>query len=119
MTARDIVLTVAAAAFGALVWIGVATISGRAEAWDSGLYLSVALPAVCLLAFALGYAAPMRAWRWGVAPVVGQLLALLASNGSWGLLPLGLIAFGVIAVPSVLAARLGAALRRRRDATGR
>jgi hypothetical protein len=113
MSARDALLTAAAILFGALVWIGVARVSGRTEAWDSGLYLYVAMPAVCLFAFALGYMAPAHAWRWGVAPVVGQLLWLLASSSSWGLLPLGLIAFCIIAVPSVVAARIGAALRRR------
>ena len=113
MTQRDLLLTVIAVVAGAAIWALVAKVSGRIEAWDSSLYLSVAMPAVCALSLGLGYLSPSRPWRWGVAPVAGQLLWLLFSSSSWGLLPLGVIAFGIISVPSVLTAMLGARLAHR------
>ncbi len=109
----------AAAAGGALVWILIVSATGKREAWDSGEYFSVGIPAVCLLAALLGFVEPKRSWRWGVAPLAGQFFSMLLMVGPGNLLPLGLIVFGVLSIPSVLAARLGSyvANRRARGAT--
>ena len=106
-------LLIAAAAGGALIWVLISTASGKKEAWDSDLYFSVGMPAVCLLAALLGFLEPKRTWRWGAAPLAGQFLAMLLMVGPGNLLPLGLIVFGVLAIPPILVARLGAYLRNR------
>ena len=49
----------------------------------------------------------------GAAPLAGQFLAMLLMVGPGNLLPLGLIVFGVLAIPPILLARLGAYLRNR------
>jgi hypothetical protein len=116
---RDHWLTVVAVAGGALIWALIAAASGRNEAWDSGAYFSIGIPAVCLLSFVLGFAAPERSWQWGVWPMVGQLGWAVLSEGGGNLLPLGVVLFGVLSIPGIVAARLGAALARRRQAPGR
>jgi hypothetical protein len=103
-------LYLAAALAGAAIWIAVVWASGRREAWDSGLYFAVAIPSVCLVSAVLAFFRPERSWRWGVLPVVGQFAWMLLSQGPGNLLPLGIIAFGVLSVPSIVAARLAAAL---------
>ncbi len=104
-------LLIAAVAGGALIWVMISTASGKREAWDSALYFSIGMPAVCLLAALLGFLEPHRTWRWGAAPLAGQFLAMLLMVGPGSLLPLGIILFGVLAIPSIIAARLAAYLR--------
>lgn len=104
---RDHWLYLLAAACGAVIWMHIAAASGRREAWDSGLYFSVGIPAVCLVSMAFGFVAPDRSWRWGVLPLVGQFVWMLLSQGPGNLLPLGMVVFGVLSVPSIMTARLG------------
>lgn len=113
---KDYWLYVAAGVCGAVVWIVIAAVSGRNEAWDSGLYFSVGVPAVCLLSMALGYFEPARSWRWGAIPLLGQFLWMLVSQGPGNLLPLGVVVFAVLSIPSIATARLGAWVRTRQSA---
>jgi hypothetical protein len=107
-------LYILAIAYGAAIWIVVARLSGRREAWDSGLYFSVGIPAVCLGSMALAFLEPRRPWRWGVLPLAGQFLWMVLSQGPGNLLPLGVAAFGVLSIPSIIAARIGAFIATRR-----
>jgi hypothetical protein len=102
-----------AAVGGVLLWVGASVLGGRREAWDSSLYWIVAYPASVALGGALGYLATDRPWRWGLTVMIAQAVTLAAMTFSFGLLPLGLILFSVLAVPPMLAARAGAWLRRR------
>lgn len=110
---REHWLLVAAAGAGALIWVLISTASGKREAWDSSLYFSVGMPAVCLLAGALGFLEPKRTWRWGLAPLAGQFFAMLLMVGPGNLLPLGVIVFGVLAIPPMIVARLAAYVQSR------
>ncbi|MGH8641624.1 MAG: hypothetical protein ACRET6_07925 [Burkholderiales bacterium] len=103
-----------AAVGGAVIWMLVASASGKREAWDSGLYFSVGIPAVCLLSMVFGTFEPDRPWRWGIAPLAGQFLWMLLSQGPGNLLPLGVVMFGILSVPSIVTAHIGAAIARRR-----
>lgn len=103
-----------ALAGGALIWVGIGLISGRAEAWDSPLYWQVGYPLSLLLAGWLGYRCPLRTWRWGLAVLLVQPVVMVLTSGSgFGLLPLGLILFAVLALPAVVVARLGGSVSRR------
>lgn len=103
-----------ALAGGAFLWLSVAWISGQAEAWDSPLYWKLGYPLSVLLAGALGFACPVRPWRWGLAVLLVQPVVMaLTSGGGFGLLPLGLFLFGVLALPAVVVAGFGARLRAR------
>ena len=52
---REHWLYLAAAVCGAAIWILITLASGRNEAWDSGLYFSVGIPAVCLVSMAFAH----------------------------------------------------------------
>ena len=93
---------------GILVWVAVSTASGRREAWDSQWYFLVSVPVVCVVSAALGFVEPSKPWRWGVAPLVGQFAWMLFTEGPGNLLPLGMVVFGVLSVPSIITARIGA-----------
>ncbi|BAV32771.1 hypothetical protein SCL_0449 [Sulfuricaulis limicola] len=114
---KDAWFYLVAAASGVLTWVLVSVISGRVEAWDSGLYFSVGMPVVCIVALVLGFLEPRRAWRWGVVPLLAQFLWMLLTQGPGNLLPLGIVVFVVLSLPSIVAARIGAfvAVRRARS----
>lgn len=103
----------AALAGGAVLWLVAAKFGGRREAWDAPLYWNVAYPLSIGLAGGLGYWVPEKPWRWGVAVMLAQALALLASGSGMNLLPLGLIVFAVLALPPMGVAALMARLRLR------
>jgi hypothetical protein len=111
---RDHVLTLLAVALGAAIWIAIATLTGKREAWDSELYFKLGVPVTCVVSFVFGLIEPARSWRWGVAPFAGQFLAMLLTEGVGSLLPLGMIAFAVLSIPAVITARIGAAVGKRR-----
>jgi hypothetical protein len=91
---------------GSALWLGTTFVSGRREAWDSSLYWTVAYPAAIFVAALLGYLASRRAWRWGLTVMLVQAVTMAFAASSFGLLPLGLIMFGILAVPPVGAAMI-------------
>ena len=93
---------------GTVVWVAVSEASGRREAWDSQWYFLISVPVVCVVSAALGFVEPSRSWRWGVAPLVGQFSWMLFTQVPGNLLPLGVVVFGVLSVPSIITARIGA-----------
>jgi len=100
-----------AVVLGAILWQGTAMLGGRREAWDSPLYWTWTYPACVVIAGVLGYIAPAKAWRWALALMLAQAVTLATSTSSFGLLPLGMILFGVLAVPPAIVASMGARLR--------
>lgn len=98
---------------GAGLWVATARITGEREAWDASLYWTTAYPLAIVLAGALGFWAPVRAWRWGLAIMLAQAVALAASTFEFGLLPLGAIVFCVLAVPAIAVSQVMAWLRPR------
>lgn len=101
---------------GAFLWIAAAVLSGRSEAWDSSLYWTVAYPLSIALAGVLGYRFPHRPWRWALAVMLAQAVMLVLSGAGFGLLPLGLILFAVLALPAAGLAHIAARMRARRAA---
>jgi hypothetical protein len=98
---------------GILVWILISSLSGKREAWDSDSYFTFGMPVVCLVAALLGYAEPERPWRWGSVPFVGQGVWMFATQGFGNLFPLGIVVLGLFAVPSIVTAKIGAAISHR------
>ena len=99
---------------GAIVWGLITAATGRNEAWDTRLYFSAGVPALCVLSFGFGCFRPQRAWRWGVAPFAGQFFWMLIAQGAGNLLPLGFIMFGVLSIPAIVTAQIGARIGLRR-----
>ena len=115
MPNRDngMVVSVLSVALGAAVWAAIAQVSGKREAWDAGLYWRVGLPVCYAVSGIFGYVEPHRAWRWGLLPFLGQFGWMLVSTGVGNLMPLGAVFMGVLALPGVLTAMVGAALARK------
>ena len=103
---------------GAGLWLATALISGRTEAWDSSLYWIVAYPLSIVLAGWLAYRQPVEPWRWALAVMWSQALVLAVMSGSFGLLPLGLMLFGVLSLPAVLVTKLVARRQLAANPTG-
>lgn len=101
---------------GSLLWLLGMLLGGRSEAWDSPVYWTVCYPAAFLLAVAISWQIPERAWRWGLAIMLAQAVVLAATAGDFSLLPLGLILFAILALPLIGAANVTARLCRRRRA---
>lgn len=93
--------------------LAIMAVSGRKEAWDSTLYFVVGIPVMCVAAFALAYAWPLKAWRWVLGMAVGQSIAMLMGGGSLSLWPLAIVGMAVLSLPQFGAALLGARLSRR------
>ena len=96
---------------GVLSWDLVRLFGNRAEAWDDPVYWQLALPLMLFTALLLGAACRDRPWRWVAAMVGGQaawaLLLSVIAGGLPNLFPLGLLMFGLIAVPCLAAAYAG------------
>lgn len=107
---------VLSAVCGAALWLATSALTGRREAWDSSGYWSAAYPLGIVVVALIAYYVPDRAWRWGLSLMLAQAVTLAVSTGEFGLLPLGLVMFGLLSLPpiavAVLASRAG--LRRRR-----
>jgi hypothetical protein len=98
---------------GVVLWIAGAGMSGQREAWDSGLYWALFYPLAIGASALMGYRFPERPWRWAVALFAAQFLAMLLRSGEIGsLAPLGLVMFGILALPAIFAASLAARLKR-------
>lgn len=100
-------------AAGSLLWLVTASASGRNEAWDSEWYWTAAYPLAIVLAGILGYLAPVKPWRWGLIIMLTQAAVLAITASSFGLLPLGLILFAILAMPPIGVASITAWLRNR------
>ncbi|MBY0545254.1 MAG: hypothetical protein K2Q14_06890 [Gammaproteobacteria bacterium] len=96
---------------GAVLWQATATISGKTEAWDAPSYWSVTYPLSILLAGCFGYQFPEKPWRWGFSIMFGQAGMMMLFSSSFGLLPLGLILFGLLGLPAAAFAQIVARIR--------
>jgi peptidoglycan/LPS O-acetylase OafA/YrhL len=96
---------------GAANWQFTREVAQGREPWDAPLYWQVSYPTLLLAAFLLGMAWRDRPWRWALLLMGGQaawaLTVAIVQDGVPNLLPLGFIAFAVLAVPCVVAAYAG------------
>lgn len=78
---------------GAILWIASPLIAGTKEAFDSPFYYIVTL---IISGIICGVANPVRAWRWGIAIFIGQVMVfvvlVLGNPGPFGLLGVVFIA---------------------------
>lgn len=100
---------------GAILWLVTTEISGKTEAWDSSLYWSAAYPLAIGLSAGLGYWAPEKPWRWGLAVMLAQAVVLVMAGSDFSLLPLGLILFSILALPAIELAQFMAKIRLRSE----
>ena len=67
------------------------------------------------LAGLLGYAFPVRPWRWAAVVMLMQVVVMLFGSSGFGLLPAGLLLLTVLTLPAIALAQLAAWVRRRAD----
>lgn len=103
-----------ACAAGAIAWIGTTLLTHRSEAWDASLYWVAAYPTLGLVLAWISFEMPLRPWRWVLAAMFTQAGVLFLSDPSGNLLPLGLIVFGLLSLPLMIPASIGALLGRKR-----
>ena len=98
---------------GFAICFAITLITGKKEAWDAGLYFYAGIPIMCVIAFALGFKFPVKAWRWALGIALGQSIAMVIGGGSLSLWPLSIIAMTIVSAPQLVAALLGSAHARR------
>src|SRR5262245_56425038 len=98
---------------GASLELAIHFATGRNEAWDSGLFWTVGMPAALAASFALGALSQGRDWRWAVLVAPAQVFTMMVRSAEIsGLWPLTLLLSAVLSTPFVLAALAGSRFRR-------
>ncbi|MBP1657644.1 MAG: hypothetical protein H6Q31_2245 [Bacteroidetes bacterium] len=64
MDKRELLIFAITAVVGLAVWVGIAIVSGREEAWDSSLFFTIGLPVMLCASGIAGYIEPRRFWLW-------------------------------------------------------
>lgn len=100
------------------VCLAITVVTGRKEAWDSGVYFYVGIPAMCALIFAISYFFPARAWRWTLCMAIGQSLAIASGGGSLNLWPLSIIAMVMLSIPQFISGLIASLLGARKRSAG-
>jgi hypothetical protein len=101
-----------AALAGLVLWLLIPGASGQREPWDAPEFWSQGYPVAVGLSALLGLVWPLRSWVWGFI-VMAMMAPVMALNGSdLSLLPLGLVALALLAVPPSLAGLIAGRLRR-------
>lgn len=97
---------------GLVLWLVTSGASGRREPWDAPEFWSVGYPiAICLSAL-LGLVWPQRSWVWGFIVMVMMAPVMALKGSDLSLLPLGLVALMVLALPASLAGLITGRIRR-------
>ena len=108
---RSVVALSVAAGIG--LELGIHLLSGRREAWDSGLYWTLGLPLVALLSAAIGLASERSDWLWTFLIVPSQVTTMMVRSGEIGSLwPLTAVLSSILSTPFVAAAFVGSKMRR-------
>lgn len=100
-----------AAILGTGLWIALAQAGARAEPWDTDIYWQIGYPAAIIAVAMLGFAWPAHAKVQALLFFAMQCPVMLLNGAGLELLPLGVIAILVLALPGVGAAALASRLR--------
>jgi len=103
---------VTAAAAGFVIATGVALASGQSAtsevtvAWASPLYFVFGWPSMCLVIYVMARAYPVRAWRWTLSMMLGQVFSSIFF-GAGAMLPVAMIYVTLLSVPQFYVGSLG------------
>src|SRR5690606_32750658 len=98
---------------GLVLWSATAIVADGREPWDAESYWSASYPLAVVLAGVLGALFPDRPWRWALALMLSQIVVLAVNARDLSLLPAGVILLGILSLPAVGLAKLGAWIRKR------
>jgi len=96
-----------------LVWLGISAAGSGSEAWDSGGYWSVGLPAIYLSASVAALLTARNVWQITLWSGVGQFAGLITTAAGLSLWPLGLMLIAVLSLPVAAVAAVTRWIRRR------
>lgn len=107
----------ASAAAGFIVATGVSIASGIPVAWASPIYFFAGWPVMCLVIYLLARTYPVRAWRWTVSMMLGQVFSSIFFGGG-PLMPVAMVYVTLLSIPQFYVGTLGskAGMRRLADA---
>lgn len=103
---------VVAGTAGFIVATGVALASGQSlasevtVAWASPLYFVVGWPLMCLVIYVMARAYPVRAWRWTLSMMLGQVFSSIFF-GAGAMLPVAMVYVTLLSVPQFYVGSLG------------
>jgi hypothetical protein len=63
---KDLGIYIGSGATGFIVCLGISLLTGRREAWDSGMYFYLGIPVMAIVIFFLAYKNPVKVWRWTI-----------------------------------------------------
>jgi len=107
---RGVIVT--AALTGVALEIGIHTLSGRREAWDSPEFWVIGLPAALLISAVVGYRSRTNDWIWTALIVPSQVVTMMVRSGEvGGLWPLTVALSSILSLPFVIAAFIGSRFR--------
>lgn len=86
---------------GCVLWLLAMALGDRTEAWDSPVYWTVSYPLAIVITGYIAWRIPEQPWRWGLAIMFSQAVVLAFTAADFSLLPLGLVLFGVLAIPPI------------------
>lgn len=95
-----------AAAAGFIIATGVALAADIPVAWATPLYFMVGWPLMCVVIYLLARAYPLRAWRWTLSMMLGQVFSSIFFGGG-ALVPVAIIYVTLLSVPQFYAGSLG------------
>jgi hypothetical protein len=112
-TVKTILLVLLACAIGVGSWIVIGKMTG-VEAWDHRYYWMFGYPLLIATSFVTAYIDSRKPWLWGILPVLAQaVFVLYAITSQAVVLPLTIALYVVLVVPCVIAAYIGARVKRR------
>lgn len=105
-----------AGAAGFVIATGVALISGVPVAWATPMYFTFGWPLMCVVIYLLARAYPVRAWRWTLSMMLGQVFSSIFFGGG-ALLPVAMVYVTLLSVPQFYVGSLGSRAGMRRLAS--
>jgi hypothetical protein len=97
---------------GVLLELSIQAVSGQHEAWDSGLYFAIGIPAAMFVSAMLGFRSRGRQWIWTLVIIPSQVTTMMLRSGEIGAFwPLMVALSALLSAPFVSAAAIGAAWR--------
>lgn len=98
-----------AALVGVVLWFVTSIITHKREPWDDSYYWIIVYPLAIAAATVLAFRYPQKPVLLTLVVFESQFLAMCVRNAELGnLWPLGMVLFGVIALPGILTASIAA-----------
>lgn len=90
---------------GLVIALLISQMAAQPVPWTAGLYYWLGWPLMCAVVALVTWKYPLRAWRWPMAMVVGQVFAVIL-GGEGDMAPVALIYATLLSVPQFLVASM-------------